>query len=164
MNAPQTFFVFFYALYSATAVTITGKLHPFDTPSMYKMYPRAWLRFLYSFFVLNLLPLIFFVYVYNRLDTITNFQITISSTLLLLLLSLAGLGFYRIFYGSMLTKNKNGYIFYDKELYSKSKGLPSSFIEDLKERPQSHFDPLPHLIPGIIWVLLPLLFAYFTLK
>lgn len=161
MNTPQTFFVFFYALYSAMAVTITGKLHPFDTPSMYKMYRRSWIRFFYSMLVLNVFPLMYFIYVYKFLSGYDDFQISFISVFLLFLLSLVGLGFYRIYYGSMLIQYKNSYFFYDKDLYSKTDGLPKSLHNDLRERPQSHHEPLPHIIPGVILVFTPLSLVYF---
>jgi len=167
MNQHQTIFALFFTLYSAMAIAITGKLQPFDTPSMIKWYPRAWLRFFFSIILLNFLPLACFVLVYNALAwvDIKNFPITIFTVLLLFLPGLVSLGFYRIHYGLMLLRSRTGHHFYDKSLYSrKTKYLPDSLYYDLESRPRTHRESLPHILPGIIWVLISLLPTLIFLK
>lgn len=155
MNEPQTIFTFFFAVYFSIASTVTGKLHPFDTPSMWERQPRAWLRFFVSVMILDIFPLAYFLFVFDQLRSVEGFQLTFKSLLLLFFLGLSGLGFYRIYYGLMLLKSKGKYIFYDSLLYPKCKGLPASFYEDLEKRPATHLKIWAHLGPGLIWVFAP---------
>lgn len=164
MNEYQAIYTLFYSLFSAMAISITGKTHPFDTPSMLKGYPKSWLRFCYSAFILNFLPLVSFVWIYNELSKLEdNYQLTIPLALFLFLPSLVALGFYRIHYGSMLIKGRSGkHLFYDQDLYNKTgkgknkgkNGLPYTLSNDLDSRPEFHTEPLTHIIPGIFWVMI----------
>ena len=164
MNSYQTIFALFYTLYSAMAIAISGKTQPFDTPSMFKGYGKSWARFIFSFLILNILPLICFAFAFNALRDDINPSLTIDVALLLFLPSLVGLGFYRIHYGLMLLKNRGGYFFYDKHLYGKTKGLPASFNDDLDARPAHHREPFAHIIPGVLWVILSLLPVLFFMN
>ncbi len=157
MNAFQTLFSLFYSLFWAMTISITGKTHPFDTPSMSKGYPRAWLRFFVSILDLNLSPLACFVLVYKNLNSTSAEPLTFWSALCLFLPSLVGLGFYRLHYGLMLLKGKKGHFFYDRYLYGRTKGLPASIYDDLKTRPEHHSEPMTHIIPGLLWILLSML-------
>ena len=72
--------------------------------------------------------------------------------LMILFLSIAGFGFYRIYFGLMLIKRKkDNYIFYGKETE-----LPKRLKETLDERDKWQKDVCPHLIPGIIWIIVTL--------
>lgn len=104
MNEAQTIFTLFYALYFAVTTTLTGKFQPFDTPSWYKCKNKAGWRFLVSFVLLNIVPLGYFVLIFNWLHNIKVFMINFGSMLVLLILSIAGFGFYRIYFGVMLYK------------------------------------------------------------
>lgn len=77
--------------------------------------------------------------------------------LLLFTLSLAGFGFYRIFYGVMMIKKRKKYIFYED-------ALPTAVQEDLRQRDESHRDPLAHIIPGIIWVTVSFLLGFLGIR
>lgn len=176
MNEYQTIFTLFYALYSAVFVSITGKLHPFDTPAMFKGYPKAWLRFCVSMLFINLLPISCFACIYSILGKAENCAVTLPITILLFAPSLVGQGIYRIYYGVMLlgnkkSKSKINYWFYDKELYKKDKdvkkelqGLPEPLVKDLQTKPQPHKDSLPHIVPGFIWVCISLLPVLYFIK
>ena len=153
MNSAQTIFTLFYAIYFAVTTTLTGKFQPFDTPSMYKLKFTAWLRFVISFALLNIAPLAYFVLVFQWLENINNFDIDFWQMLILLILSLAGFGFYRVFFGIMILKVRNKYVFYGTN-------LPKTVLEDLEQRDSSHGDWLAHVIPGIIWVGLSLVLGY----
>lgn len=157
MNNAQTIFTLFYAIYFAATTTLTGKFHPFDTPSMYKLQFKAWLRFIVSFSLLNIAPLAYFVLVFGWLGNIEDFDIDFWQMLVLLILSLAGFGFYRIFFGIMLIKIRNSYLFYGAN-------LPKSVLEDLNQRDNSHSDWMAHLIPGIIWIGLSLVLGYWWIN
>jgi hypothetical protein len=131
MNLPQTIFTFFYALYFAVTVASTGKLRSFETVSMTKIkYHRVWYRFFYSIFLLDFLPVFYFIYVYNFLGSLQKFHldfVSVFSVFIVFLLSLAGQGFYRIHFGLMLIKDRDGsYIFYDYDLHEQYDGLPPS--------------------------------------
>lgn len=157
INTYQTIFALFYTLYSAMAITVTGKTQPFDTPSMFKGYIKSWLRFTFSLLFLNGFPLMSFVFVFNALSKISDSSLNLYSAMLLFMPSLVGLGFYRIHYGSMLLKNKKDFIFYDKNLYEKKTNyLPISLHNDLEARPKFHKEPSTHIVPGIIWIIISL--------
>jgi len=162
INIYQTIFLLFYTLYSAMTIAAAGKTQPFDTPSMFKGYIKAWIRFVVSFLILNVVPLLSFVLVFNIFDNFSNSKLTIHSVFIVFLPSLTGLGFYRIHYGVMLLKYKKRYIFYDKSLYEKkTKYLPSSLFTDLESRPKHHTEPATHIVPGVIWVFMSLLPIFF---
>ena len=71
---------------------------------------------------------------------------------MLLILSLAGFGFYRLYVGIMLWKVGGDYVFYGQH-------LPTPFKCHLDERLVPAASPAPHLFPGLIWVLLSILVA-----
>ena len=146
MNTAQTVFTLFYGLYFAAIVTITGPFRGFDTPAMYGGEWRAWLRFAFSFALLNLAPLGYFVVVFDWLRPLENFQVTYWSMVVLLILSLAGFGFYRLYFGVMLLRTAGEYVFYGPE-------LPLKLIEELNKRSERQAEVLPHVIPGLLWVL-----------
>ncbi|MBE7434397.1 MAG: hypothetical protein HS100_10800 [Anaerolineales bacterium] len=158
INTHHTIFSLFYTLYSAMAIAIAGKTQPFDTPSMFKGYIKAWGRFIFSFFILNIIPLLSFAFVFNLLGRYSKLELSFYSAILVFLPSLVGLGFYRIHYGFMLLKGNKGYVFYDKALYEKkTKYLPPSLHNDLESRPKFHEEPSTHIIPGFIWILIAML-------
>jgi hypothetical protein len=159
MNNAQTIFTLYYAIYFAVTITLTGKFQPFDTPSMYKWQLFSWLRFVVSFFLLNVVPLACFVIIFRLVEDVDNKWFTIgnwiafNNMLILLTLSLAGFGFYRVFFGLMLLKYRNSYFFYGTE-------LPKPVEEKLDQRPESHLDWKAHVLPGIFWVAHNLVLAY----
>ena len=156
MNIFQTLFTLLFALYFAVTTTVTGKLHPFDTPSIYKGYRLATARFVYAIVVLNLIPLIYFWWVYTRLEVFKNSTPSLIELLLVLWASLAGQGVYRLFYGSMLLRKRTGkgFIFYDHQLYKdEHEWLPISLYNDMKDRPFTHQAAANHIIPSLIWIL-----------
>ena len=216
MSETQTLYTFFFALYYTYITTATVKLHPYDTPSMWKRNYHAWLRFVVSNVVLNMFPLIFFFYTINVIAE-TDFQVFCTrcghtgvfiknfwNLVTIVFLSMIGQGFYRIYYGLMLLKNEQGqYCFYDIEVYNhentkppenitkhvktnqfgkfanffmvsntrsatyvyqkentKPSGLPNGLAADLETRPDSHSEPIVHLGPGLIWVLLTCLLLH----
>jgi hypothetical protein len=164
MNGWQTVFTFFYALYFAVFTTTTGKLHPFDTASMWNGNWHAWLRTLVSVIVLNIIPLFYFYFIFTRLAIWTGTPDNFWNLILLFFLSLSGMGFYRMFYGLMLIKKGNEYFFYDFKQYSQSGGIPPSFGDDLNKRPSLHQSIWPHLGPGLIWVGISFGLAFLLIK
>ena len=133
MNAltdTQTIFTILYGIYFAVTVALTGKLQPCDTPAIYKKNWRAAFRLVFSFLFLDVLPLGYFVLVLNWLSKVTRLSIDLWSMLALLMFSLTGFGFYRIFFGLMLVKLKNKYLFYGNE-------LPRSLKDELDEQPMN---------------------------
>ena len=126
---------------------MTGIFRPFDTPAMYALDWRAWVRFGVSIALLNVVPLIYFVIAYNSLTSVAGTDVTFGRTLGLLVLSLAGFGFYRVYFGVMLLPWGRGYLFYGSNLPDKLKG-------DLDQRNQQqtnasiHSQPQQHLHSG----------------
>jgi len=153
MTDAQTIFTILYGLYFAVTVTLTGKFQPFDTPSIYKGRWRAGLRLIASFLLLNILPLGYLVLVLDWLSQVTRFPFDFWSMLALLMLSLTGFGFYRIYVGVMLLKRNQGFIFYGDE-------LPATLGEELKQRDESHKEWRAHLFPGIVWALITTAWGY----
>ena len=125
---------------------MTGGFRPFDTPAMYGGDWRAWFRFGVSFALLNVAALLYFV-VFNSLTGLTVFRVTFWPTLGLLVLSLAGFGFYRICFGVMLLRWDQSYLFYGSE-----SELPPRLAEELRQRSKRHKEALPHVAPGLLWV------------
>jgi hypothetical protein len=158
MKDAQTIFTIFYAIYFAVAVTLTGKFQPFDTPTMYAWKAVAWFRCLISFLLLDVVPLSYFVIVFRELGKIDSFSPSFFPMLALLMFSLAGFGFYRIYFGFMLIKYRGKYLFYG------DRGLPETLTNDLKQRTESlsesHVDWDAHLVPGILWVLVCACWGY----
>lgn len=157
MKDGQIIFTIFYGLYFAATLTLTRIFQPFDTPSMYKWKFVAWFRFLVSFLLLNILPLLYFVIVFCSLGKIDSFNPGFWPMLALLMFSLAGFGFYRIYFGIMLIKYGNKYLFYGES-------LPEQLSMALEQRATSlskaHKKWLAHLIPGIIWVIICTVWGY----
>lgn len=149
MSEAQTFFSLLYALYFAAVIPLTGRFHPFDTPSMSKCEGRAWFRFLVAFVFLNIFPLAYFVFLFLRFANLHNFGPGFCSMLWdmfrLLLASLGGFGFYRIFVGLTLIKCGDIYLLYGTE------GLPTPVQSEFEQR--GHLKSWRHVVPGIIWVL-----------
>lgn len=158
MNSAQTIFTLFYAIYFAVTTSLTGRFQPFDTPSMYKLLLLAWLRFFVSFILLNIVPLAYFAVIFQWLGSINDTEFIMGAwrafwnMFKLLVLSLAGFGFYRIFFGVMLIKSGKSYFFYGTD-------LPKPVKEELDNRPDSHREWKAHVYPGIFWVGLSLALA-----
>jgi len=157
MNNAQTIFALFYAIYFAVTITLTGKFQPFDTPAMYKMKYKSWIRFLISFIALNIAPLSYFVLIFKWLSKIKAFEESFGDILIIFILSIAGFGFYRIYYGIMIFKFRDEYIFYERN-------LPKALLEDLNQRDSSHRDWLAHVIPGAIWIVVSVAIGYWRIK
>jgi hypothetical protein len=149
----QTIFTILYGIYFAVTVTLTGKLQPFDTPSIYKGNRRALFRLVCSFLLLDVLPLGYLVLVLNGLSKVTRFPFDFCSMLALLMFSLTGFGFYRIYFGLMLLKHNNNYLFYGSQ-------LPQSLEDELKQRNESQKEWKAHVIPGIFWAVITTAWGY----
>lgn len=145
MNDAQTVFTLFYGLYFAATIPLTGVFRPFDTPAMYARDGRAWLRFFASFVLLNVFPLFYFVIVFSWLATVNMFKVGFLSMLSVFLLSLSGFGFYRIYFGIMLSRARNVYVFYGSQ-------LPKRLDDELEQRGGCQRKVRAHLIPGFLWV------------
>jgi hypothetical protein len=152
MNTAQTIFTAFFGLYFAVTVTRTGGFHPFDTPAIYKGECNAIGRFVASFLLLNIAPVSYFVFVFHRLEAWSSFVVGFWVMVQLVVLSLAGFGFYRIFVGVMLLKYRARYLFFGNQ------PLPQDAVRKLGEPWRR--EVLPHLIPGLIWVAVTVGLAY----
>lgn len=156
MNVSQTIFTIFYGIYFAAIVGLTGPLLPFDTPSMFKRQGKAWLRFIVSFFLLNIVPVGYFLLIYHWLDRLAFMPITFFNILILLLLSLGGFAFYRVYWGLMFVKVKGKLLFYHND-------LPKGLTEKIKNHPlpEAAGGVLPNIIPGLVWILCNLVIGWF---
>jgi len=153
MNEAQTLFSIFYGFYFAATIPLTGVFSPFDTPQMAARNGRAWLRFVVSFLSLNVLPLIYFVWVYAWLGECDFAQLKIEFTVAggsamgrILFLSLVGFGIYRVFCGLMLLRWGGKWMCYGEE-------LPKKLSEELDVRGEPHKVAWSHWVPGVLWVL-----------
>ena len=149
MNEAQTIFTLFYAIYFATTVGLTRPYDPFDTAAVFKGDKIALVRLGFSLFLLNVIPLIYFVWIYtNWLETYSLTSVTfwgaLGKFLLLLVFSLGGFGFYRMFCGVMFVKCNGKLVFYQECEPDKLKNV--RFKEFW-----------PHFLPGLLWILAILL-------
>lgn len=135
---------------------MAGMFRPFDTPAMYDGDVRAWTRFVVSFVLINVAPLGYFVLVYRWLyliDLGDGSNLPFRAVFILFIMSIAGFGFWRIFFGTMLIKYRRNYVFYGLN-------LPSTLDDELKKRSARQREFLPHLVPGLIWIAATLAVAY----
>jgi hypothetical protein len=147
LNGAQTMFALLFGIYFAVSIGLTGKFQPFDTPSIYNRNWRAALRLFVSFLWLDVLPVGYFVSVLKLLTRVTSSPIGFGSVLALLMFSLTGFGFYRIFFGLMLCKPSKFYLFYGDN-------LPKTLEDEWEIRPKSHQDWKAHVVPGFLWVII----------
>lgn len=156
MNTAQTIFTIFYGVYFAAVVGLTGPLAPFDTPGMSKWKGKAWLRFIVAFLLINVVPLGYFMLVYSWLEALSSPTITFGKLFILLLLSLSGFAFYRIYWGLMVWKKNNKYIFYQ------GGHLPNALTDKIDDHPSSEAagEVLPNLVPGVAWLLCTILIGW----
>jgi hypothetical protein len=149
LNMAQTMFTFLFGIYFATSITLAGKFQPFDTPSILLNPRKNWraaVRLLFSFVWLNMLPVLYYIVILNCLSRVIGSPFEFCSVLALLMFSLAGFGFYRMYFGFMLCKHGKNFFFYGKE-------LPPNFGEEWKLRPSSHENWKAQFFAGLIWVL-----------
>jgi hypothetical protein len=116
---------------------------------MYGKDVEAWVRFAISFLLLNIVPLGYFVLVFTWLGSLSDFQVEFWSMVALLIMSLAGFGFYRIYFGIMLLRAGGEFFFYGPQ-------LPERLNTELQQRSERQREVWPHVVPGIVWVLVSL--------
>lgn len=159
MNSAQTIYTVFFALYYAVTIGTTSNLKLIDTAVMcygFMAYPKSWIRFILSMGFINVIPLFFFWITINKLASIpgdyayTNFGVL----LIIFLQSIIGFGLYRILFGMLLFKNRDGsYYFYDTPLYEDNEyRIEHPIKAALKNRPKLHSKWIVHIVPGVIWV------------
>jgi len=156
LNTAQTMFTFLFGIYFATSITLTGKFQPFDTPSILNNPRENWraaVRLLFSFVWLNILPVFYYVVILNCLSRVTSFSFEFFSVLALLMFSLAGFGFYRMYFGFMLYKHGKKFFFYGEE-------LPKNFKDEWKLRPSSHENSKDQFWAGLFWMLCTIGWGY----
>ena len=116
MNDYQTLFSIIFGIYFATSVATSGRFAPFDTSAALAGDWRALLRLLLALLLLNILPFSYFLWVLGCLDTESG-SITsdLRHSFAILLASLGGFGFYRLFIGAVMLrrcKQRKLYFFY----------------------------------------------------
>jgi hypothetical protein len=152
INIPQQIFTLFFVIYFSITAQNAGKFQGFNTPAMMNGNIKAWRRFWVSLLLINILPIIYFIYIFNLFESRNLFGINILSMILLLSTSLVGLGFYRVYYGIMIVKSNNGdFYFYDDGK------IPHKVREEWDEEYKGEnyrTDPYFHIRPGLIWILI----------
>jgi hypothetical protein len=93
--------VLFYAFFWAAALNMTGRYQAFDTPSMWVGERRAKLRFCVSVILLNILPILWLVFLYREVIPDDNELISIIAAALA---SLSVFGFHRILHAILASE------------------------------------------------------------
>jgi hypothetical protein len=147
MDTGQQALVLFYAIFWAAAINVTGRYQPFDTPSMWAREKRAWCRFLVSLIILNILPLIWFIFLYHYIIPDNK---CFTSIIAAAVASLSTFGFHRILHAFIASKRMYAWFYTSKQ------------VREVRERgkftqPQTF---CAHFVPGILYIVIPCVFAW----
>lgn len=116
MNDLQTLFTIVFGIYFATTVSTSGRFFPFDTTAAISGDLRAFLRLLLAFFMLNIVPFIYFMWILALLSTLsTSLVQNGTASFGVLLAGLGGFGIYRVFVSIALMRRRGAadqFVFY----------------------------------------------------
>lgn len=134
--------VLFYAFFWAQALNVTGRYQPFDTPSMWTRDCLAWRRFFASLIVLNILPILWLLFLYWR---VIPDEKGICPILAAAVASLSVFGFHRILH-AFIASEQFYRCFYTGEQ-----------IKEVRDRgrfcqPQTFG---AHFFPGLLYIVIP---------
>jgi hypothetical protein len=142
METGREALILFYAFFWAAALAVTNKFQPFDTPSMCAGEKRAIHRFFVSLVILNLLPIVWLVILYQYL--IPNDE-CLTSILSAAIASLSVFAFHRILHAILASEDTYRY-FYTlaqvKEVHDRG-----AF-----RQPQTFWS---HFVPGVLYIIIP---------
>jgi len=141
MDTGQQALVLFYAFFWAAALSVTSRYQPFDTPSMFIRNSRAWRRFVVSLIILNVLPILWFIFLYIKVIPSKN---GLAPTIGAAVASLSIFGFHRILHAFIASERVYHWFYTDEE------------IKDVRDRgkftqPQTFS---AHFIPGILYIVI----------
>ena len=115
----KTLFTAVFALYFAANITSARSYSAFDTAAMAGGDGRAWWRFLVGTVFLNLAPTFYYLWILGKIERFPRLNppyitwMQVKWELLILLLGMAGAGFYRIFAGFLAIRADGGrFLFY----------------------------------------------------
>jgi hypothetical protein len=141
MDTGQQALILFYAFFWAAALSVTGRYQPFDTPSVWSRNSLATKRFIVSLLILNLLPILWFLFLYKIIPN----DDTLSSITAAAVASLSVFAFHRILHAFIASENFYHY-FYTLEQ-----------VIEVRDRgkftqPQTF---KAHFIPGLLYIVVP---------
>ena len=141
MDTGRQALVLFYAFFWAAALSATSRYQPFDTPSAWSRDSRAVKRLLVSLLILNVLPILWFLLLYN---IIPNYD-RVTSIMAAAVASLSVFAFHRILH-AFIASEKMYQHFYTLEQ-----------VNEVRDRgkftqPQTFS---AHFIPGLLYVIIP---------
>ncbi len=141
MDTGRQALVLFYAFFWAAALSVTGRYQPFDTPSAWSGDSRAIKRLIVSLVILNLLPILWFLFLYKIIPN----DDSLSSIMASAVASLSVFAFHRILHAFIASENLYRH-FYTPEQ-----------VDEVREKgkftqPQT-FNA--HFIPGLLYIVVP---------
>lgn len=139
MDTGHQALVFFYAIFWAAALSVTGRYQPFDTPSMCKRDCLALRRFIISLIILNLLPVGWLAFLYTFIIPDTKGLTPIVAAAFA---SLSVFGFHRILH-AILASDRTYHCFYTNKQISQVRDRGKF------KQPQAF---TAHFWPGIIYI------------
>jgi hypothetical protein len=139
--------VLFYAFFWAAALNVTGRYQAFDTPSMWAGERRALRRFFVSLTILNILPILWLIFLYYRV--IPNDE-EFTSIVAAAVASLSTFGFHRILHAFIASEKKY------RRFYT------SEQVQEVRDRgkfeqPQTF---QAHFWPGTLYIFFPAVIAW----
>jgi hypothetical protein len=141
MDTGRQALVLFYAFFWAAALSVTGRYQPFDTPSAWSRDKRAVKRLLASLLILNALPILWFLLLYNIIPNDDHLTSIIAAAIA----SLSVFAFHRILHAFIASEKKYHSFYTDEQ------------VKEVRERgkftqPQTFS---AHFIPGLLYVIIP---------
>jgi hypothetical protein len=139
MDTGQQALVLFYAFFWAAALSVTSRYQPFDTPSMSIGDGRAWRRFIISLIVLNVLPVIWFIFLYLAIIPNKTGWVPIVAAAIA---SLSVFGYHRILH-AFIASERMYHWFYTVEQ-----------VRDVRDRGQFTQPQTfrAHFVPGVLYI------------
>jgi hypothetical protein len=141
MDTGRQALVLFYAFFWAAALSVTGRYQPFDTPSAWSGESRAVKRLLVSLLILNVLPILWFLLLYNIIPNDDRLASIVAAAFA----SLSVFAFHRILHACIASEN----------MYQSFYTLEQ--VEEVRDRgkftqPQTFG---AHFIPGLFYIIIP---------
>jgi hypothetical protein len=141
MDTGHQALVLFYAFFWAAAISVTVRYQPFDTPSAWVRESRAIKRLLVSLLILNILPILWFFFLYKIIPDDNRLPSIIAAAVA----SLSVFGFHRILHAFIASESMYQ-CFYTLEQ-----------VKEVRDRgkftqPQTFS---AHFIPGLLYIIVP---------
>jgi len=170
METGRIALVFFYGIFWASVINAISRLRPFETAAIFSKKPkkaegkwpavraqRAWWRCFAAFIFINLLPILWLLFLYNKVIPNTS---DVSSVIAAAFASFSVFGFNRILYSIIATKWHS--TFFSNEEWKEIKEEWPWKADEEGDLCVDRF--AAHFIPGIIYLILFLDLALITIN